>query len=74
MGGTKLVTYTLATESGASLRGAGWRCIGEIRIRKWDMPNRERRWQPVYGQQKLRWEVCSDDRARPLNLAKNVSI
>lgn len=57
LGGTKLVTYTLSDESGASLRGAGWKCLGEIRIRKWDMPNRARRWQPVYGQQKLRWEV-----------------
>ena len=59
MGGLKMITYTLATESGASLRGAGWKCIGEIRIRKWDMPNRERRWQPIYGQQKLRWEVTN---------------
>jgi len=29
MGGRKLVTYTLKTESGASLRGAGWRVVGE---------------------------------------------
>ena len=57
MGGIKLITYTLVTESGSSLRGAGWKCLGEIKIKKWDMPNRGRRWQPVYGQQKLRWEV-----------------
>ena len=62
MGGRKLITYTLAVESGASLRGAGWKCLGEIRIRDWDMPNRARRWQPIYGQQKMRWEVESPGR------------
>ena len=29
LGYRKLVTYTLPEEGGASLRGAGWRCIGE---------------------------------------------
>ena len=28
MGGTRMVTYTLQTESGASLRGAGWKIVG----------------------------------------------
>src|SRR5690349_7657714 len=31
MGGRKLVTYTLQEERGASLRGAGWKLIGEVR-------------------------------------------
>jgi hypothetical protein len=60
MGGRKLVTYTLQDESGASLRGAGWRCVGEVKPtedgwRKSDHLTRE--WQPVMGQLKFRWEV-----------------
>ena len=29
LGYRKLVTYTLPSEGGASLRGAGWKCLGE---------------------------------------------
>ena len=59
MGGRRMVTYTLATESGASLRGAGWKLIGETAPAGkdgWSRDGRERRWQPIYGQQKFRWE------------------
>jgi hypothetical protein len=31
MGGRRMVTYTLQTESGASLKGAGWKVAGEVR-------------------------------------------
>jgi len=31
MGGRRLITYTLQTESGASLRGAGWKIVGEVK-------------------------------------------
>lgn len=59
LGWSKLVTYTLQEESGASLRGAGWRVVAELRARKpndWQSrPGRE--WQPVVGQAKLRWEA-----------------
>lgn len=58
MGGRRLVTYTLATESGASLRGAGWRVVAESKPSEgWSRIGRLRRWQPIYGQLKLRWEV-----------------
>jgi len=62
MGGTKLITYTLQTESGASLRGAGWKVVGQTKPhdawrRKKD--NCKRNWQPIYGQLKLRWEAVS---------------
>lgn len=59
MGGKRLITYTLTTESGASLRGAGWRVVAEVKPGGWNRPNigRIRDWQPIYGQQKLRWEV-----------------
>lgn len=62
MGGHRLVTYTLKTESGASLRGAGWRVVGETRPvapgwRKNDHLNPLRKWEPVMGQIKFRWET-----------------
>ena len=57
MGGLRMVTYTLKTESGASLRGAGWKVVAEVPAHSgWNRSGREREWQPVYGQQKLRWE------------------
>jgi hypothetical protein len=64
MGGRRLVTYTLQSESGASLKGAGWRIMGEVKPhRRWqDKSGRDddlrRDWQPIYGQAKFRWEVA----------------
>lgn len=62
MGGKRLITYTLKSESGSSLRGAGWRVVGETKPikdgwRKNDHLNAIRKWTPVMGQLKLRWEV-----------------
>lgn len=58
MGGRRLVTYSLQTESGSSLRGAGFRVVAELKAREdeaWtNRPGRE--WREVYGQAKLRWE------------------
>jgi len=57
MGGTRLITYTLRTESGASLRGAGWRIVGEVKPTEDGWRKRDhliREWQPVMGQLKLR--------------------
>lgn len=61
-GGQRLVTYTLQTESGASLRGAGWKVVGEVKPHKrWK--NKEtadgltRLDQEIYGQAKFRWEA-----------------
>ena len=61
MGGEKLITYTLQSESGASLRGAGWKNIGEVQLKKdgWSVPSRKREWQPGSGQQKFKWEVAA---------------
>ena len=64
MGGRKLITYTLQTESGASLRGAGWKVIGQTKPvapgwRKNDHLNTGRTWSPVMGQSKFRWEVTA---------------
>ena len=61
LGGTRLVTYTLQAESGASMRGAGWKVAHEIAASEgtgWlNRPGRE--WQPVTGQAKMRWEVSA---------------
>lgn len=62
MGGRRLITYTLKTESGASLRGAGWRVVGEVKPHdRWRDKTRadgiERLYQDIYGQLKFRWEV-----------------
>jgi len=43
LGYTRLITYTQAGESGASLRGAGWRVIAQRRARPgWHTPSRPR--------------------------------
>lgn len=62
MGGKRLITYTLKTESGGSLRGAGWRIVGETKEMKegsgWRKKDHLKRdWQPIYGQSKFRWEM-----------------
>lgn len=58
LGYTRLVTYTLKSESGASLRGAGYKVIADLghgRPQDWvNRPGRE--WQTVVGQAKLLWE------------------
>jgi len=59
LGGHRLITYTLQTESGASLRGAGWRIVGETpgHSKGWiNRPGRE--WQAITGQAKFRWEIA----------------
>lgn len=60
LGWQRLITTTLQSESGASLRGAGWRVLAE---RKPANPeawlNRPgRAFQPVVGQAKLVWEAA----------------
>lgn len=58
MGGRRMITYTLASESGASLRAAGWRVMGEVGARRaWDGKCGTREWQPIYGQLKFRWHI-----------------
>ena len=55
LGYKRLVTYTLVTEGGASLRGAGWRLVGEAGGGSWSRVDRPRvDCHPT--QTKLRWE------------------
>ncbi len=43
LGYTRVITYTLASESGSALRGAGWRIVGQRpRTPGWDRPSRPR--------------------------------
>jgi hypothetical protein len=57
MGFLKLITYTLPEEGGASLRGAGWKCIGEAGGGPWDRKKRPRvDTHPL--QEKMRWEAA----------------
>ncbi len=60
-GGNKLITYTLTTESGSSLKGAGWKIVAQSEGLKngtnWNKgKSNYRKWQSIYGQQKFRWE------------------
>jgi hypothetical protein len=56
MGYRRLITYTLATERGTSLRAAGWRVVAEVSRRSWHRPGRPRvDLHPL--QERLRWEV-----------------
>lgn len=67
MGYRKIITYTLQTESGASLRGAGFTLIAEVRPHKggWSSSQRLRAWQPIYGQLKFRWEIAMPGYSNP---------
>lgn len=58
MGYQKLITYTLESEGGASLRGAGWQCVGETNTKNqgWNRSTRPRvDTHPL--QQKLKWQA-----------------
>ncbi|WP_390614213.1 XF1762 family protein [Gluconacetobacter diazotrophicus] len=61
LGWRRIITYTLQSESGASLRGAGWRILAE---REGADPARwqsraGREWQSVVGQAKLLWGTAA---------------
>jgi hypothetical protein len=55
MGYRRVLTYTLESESGASLRGAGFTVTRRTKAEHWDRPSRPRERQPI--QHKLRWEA-----------------
>jgi len=57
LGYKRLITYTLQSESGASLRGAGWTLIGEAGGGNWNCKSRPRI-DSQHPQRKLRWEAA----------------
>lgn len=58
LGYRRAVTYTLKSESGSSLKAAGWQIVGEVRPQTWD-----RRLRPRIDkhelQERFRWEVSA---------------
>lgn len=56
LGYRRLTTYTLKTESGASLRGAGWEAVAEVKPDSWNRPARPRI-DTNPAQAKIRWET-----------------
>lgn len=53
----KVVTYTLKSESGASLKAAGYRIVAEVKGRSWSCASRPRvDKSKVQKQDKFRWE------------------
>lgn len=58
LGYRKCITYTLQSESGASLRGAGWQQVAFLKPRSgWDCPSRRRGVGTVDRVAKIRWEI-----------------
>jgi hypothetical protein len=58
MGGIRLVSYTLATESGATMRATGFERAAEVPARAWDTPSRRRLPKAIEQQDKVRWEAA----------------
>ncbi|WP_351124937.1 XF1762 family protein [Shewanella sp. T24-MNA-CIBAN-0130] len=61
MGGQKIITYTLDEESGASMRGAGWKPMGVVKPHnRWTDKTKadgiERADLEIYSKVKIRWE------------------
>lgn len=58
LGYLRIITYTLPSEGGASMRAAGWKLIGERGGGNWNVPSRPRidTAQALQGQ-KLLWEL-----------------
>lgn len=58
LGYRRLVTYTLKSETGTSLRASGWKNLGEAGGGSWSVPSRPRvDKHPL--QRKIRWEVTA---------------
>ncbi len=55
MGYTLAITYTLASEGGASLRVVGFVKVAETKDRQWECPSRPRAERDLIGD-KIRWE------------------
>lgn len=58
LGYDRLITYTQAGESGASLRAAGWRVVAERPARPgWDVPSRRRQLRGTENVTRYLWEA-----------------
>ena len=60
IGYTRMVTYTLPEEGGASLRASGWKCTSETAGGgEWSRPSRARAAMKSPTAKKSRWEVTN---------------
>lgn len=57
MGYKSIITYTLESEGGASLRAVGAKATGPLQSHEWSNPTRPRKRQQVYHEPKYRWEL-----------------
>jgi hypothetical protein len=59
MGGQRIITYTLASESGASLLATGWKILYQTKEAKdgWNVPSRPRPNSSGLWEQKTLWEM-----------------
>jgi hypothetical protein len=58
MGYKRLITYILSTETGSSLKAAGWKCLGEAGGGSWSSKARPRvDTHPL--QKKLKFEIAA---------------
>jgi hypothetical protein len=57
LGYSRVITYTLEEESGASLRAVGAQVVGQVQPKEWSVPSRPRESQAVYDKAKLKWEL-----------------
>jgi len=58
LGYRRLITYTLPSEGGGSLRAAGWRVLGQTKAGSWNSPSRPRV-DRYPAQRKFLWEVTA---------------
>ncbi len=67
----RVITYTLATEPGSSLRAANFRAVATVRGRQWDTPTRPRAHRDVQDRVRWQWDTWRVGRvvrqARPLS-------
>ena len=61
LGYHRVVTYTLSSEPGTSLRAAGWQETAQVRGRSWDCASRPRT--ASTPRNKRRWEAPGSERA-----------
>ena len=60
LGYRRLITYTLVSETGSSLRGAGWTVVGARRLRSWERDSVARpRVDRTSPAQRLLWEATA---------------
>jgi hypothetical protein len=57
LGYSRVITYTLEEESGASLRAVGAQVVGQVQPKEWSVPSRPRQSQSAYGKAKVKWEL-----------------